>query len=185
VDLADSYVALGDTLRKQGTAARAGADYRKAQSIAESVSASDPNDQRAKEELVDVYCGLGESLRQQDNLSPAIDLGNRAVKIATELVGADPVNAHSKAQLARAYFLLGDAYQAKGIEAGRRHQPQSSELKKGLSSYQKGLEIYTGLHQSRSLPYSETAELSRVPREITRCEAVLRKTQSSVAAATR
>jgi tetratricopeptide (TPR) repeat protein len=130
------------------------------------VSASDPNDQRAKEELVDVYCGLGESFRQRGNIFPAIDLGTRAVKVATELVGADPVNAHSKAQLARAYFLLGDAYQAKGIGTDRRHQ--TSELKEGLSSFQKGLEIYTDLRQSRSLPYSETAELSRVPRDLRR-----------------
>lgn len=148
------------------------------------MSASDPNDQRAKEELVDVYCGLGESFRQRGNISPAIDLGTRAVKVATE-VGADPVNAHSKAQLAQAYFLLGDAYQAKGIEADRRHQTQSPELKKGLSSYQKGLEIYTGLRQAKSLPYSDTAELSRVQSEIVKCEAILGKTQNSVAAATK
>jgi non-specific serine/threonine protein kinase/serine/threonine-protein kinase len=185
LDLADSYVALGDTLRKQAAPERAAADYRQGQAIAESVSASDPNDQRAREELVDVYCGLGESFRRQGNLLPAIDLGNSAVKIATELVAADPVNAHSKAQLAQAYFLLGDAYQAKGIEAGRQHQPQSSELKEGLSSYQRGLEIYTGLQQARSLPYSDSAELSRVQSEIVKCEATLGKTQNPVAAETK
>lgn len=88
-----------------------------------------------------------------------------------------PSNAHSKAQLARAYCLLGDAHVARGSGTGPGHPPQFSELKEAESSYQKGLEIYTGLRQAGNLPYSDAAELSRVPREIAKCDAALRKTQ--------
>jgi len=174
LDLADSYYALGETFRKQGDFARAAANHQQSRAISEEVMASDPNDQRAKEDLADALNGLGEALRLQGNISKAIDVGNRAVKLALQLVAADPANAESKAQLARANCLLGDAHETRSLKTGGGRQRQSSELKEAISSYKEGLEIYTGLHQVGNLPYSDTAELSRVPHELEKCEARLR-----------
>jgi len=185
LDLVDSYILLGDTLRKQGDLVRAAADYRQAQEIAAAETASDPNDQRAREDLSDANIGMGESFRQRGNFSKAIDVAGRAVQLSSELVAADPVNAESKAQLARAYCLLGDAHEMRGLGTGRGGQPRPPELKEAVSSYQKGLEIYTALHQAGKLPSSDNAELSRVQQQIAKCDARLQKKQSSVSSAQR
>ncbi|HEY6252235.1 MAG TPA: serine/threonine-protein kinase, partial [Candidatus Angelobacter sp.] len=170
LDLADSYTMLAETLRKKGDLAAALAPYRRAQAIAESVEATDPNDQRAKEDLADALYGLGETFRRQGNVAQAFHFGNRAAKISSELEAADPSNAQSKLQLAKAYGLLGDAYQARRLTASPEQQDRS---KQALSSYQKALDTYSALQQSGGLPYSERAEMDRLPREIARCHAAL------------
>jgi hypothetical protein len=95
------------------------------------------------------------------------------------LVAADPLNATSKTQLAVSYGLLGDAHQARGLGMSGGRQAQASELKEAVS-YQKGLEIFAGLRQTGNLSYSQIPELSRVPREIAKCNAVMRKAQSLI-----
>ncbi|HEY6305237.1 MAG TPA: protein kinase [Candidatus Angelobacter sp.] len=179
LDLADSFLSVGDTFGKKGNLAEASANYRRAQAIADTAARNDSNDQRARQSLTDAYYGLGDTSLRRGKLAQALSYGHRAAKISGDLQAADPSNTDTAVQFGKASGLLGDAYQARSLSASQERPRSSVDLKEALASYQSALDTFSALHRRGALPYAQISEMDRLVREMRRCNAARQELKTS------
>jgi serine/threonine protein kinase/tetratricopeptide (TPR) repeat protein len=138
-ELATAYHKLGEIqgslidFGNSGNSADALASYRKALAMREALSAANPEDAQARNDLAGSYLRLGQLLAESGDASGALELCRKGVTIREAAVAADPASAQARFDLASSYRSLF------AMQAFNGHYLS------GVESLRKGLEIFAAL----------------------------------------
>ncbi|HKM48920.1 MAG TPA: hypothetical protein VJX69_15110 [Terriglobales bacterium] len=183
LDLASACGNLGMTLADGGDMVGAIQNWRNSLANAEPVAAADPKNARAQVVLALAENQLGLLLAKAGQTSD-LNYELKALEIRKKLFEDDPKNKGRQEAVAVSYATLGDTEE---ILASRSHMSASKQARhwrEARSWYQQALQSYVSLRSQAALRGGEAGEPDRMAQEIAKCDAMLRKTQSSVASTT-
>jgi len=182
LDLAAAYSDLGTTLADGADPVAALQIWRKSLANAESVSAADVNNARAHvaQALAENQLGL---LLTKTGQSGGLDYELKALEIRKKLFTDDPKNKGRQEAVALSYATLGDTEQILALRPRTRRSQQLRHWSQARSWYSQASESYQSLRSGGALRGEEAGEPGRIAQEIAKCDAVLGKKQSPVAAA--
>jgi eukaryotic-like serine/threonine-protein kinase len=173
-DLAQEYQQVADSLAAMGDNAQALLNYRKSLKLFDNVLVNAPEDLRRRLLLAISRAGVGKMQARLGEGASAVEECRTTVSLLRE-TREDPANSNHRSLKAQAYRYLGEAYAALAAATEGSTTQVTQLWTAARDMFQQSLGICEDMHNRGILAPPDTPQVDEVAREITRCDAALRK----------
>jgi tetratricopeptide (TPR) repeat protein len=160
-----AYYYLGEMLEKNNDLRSALENYRKATEIEEALSAADPANMSALDNVAEDYLKVSDLALKLGNRAEALSGYLKALGIREKIQAEAQEKGESRGVTANIYESLGDYYYSQS-----RIDKSLENLKEAKSRYQQSFSVWDELSQKNILLAEDADKPSRLKQKIARCE---------------